>query len=108
MFKVKPQGPPEYTFGYLLKDGKMRFRIDSVEKAIALDASFCSSEHLRHFHFLKELALNSTHIKKTQLANDECLFINNKTMLHGRTGFEDQKRHLLRIRFYNMSDIDVQ
>lgn len=100
IFKVNRNGPPEYTFGYLIKKGEMRFRIDTVEKAIALDPSLCSDAHLLHFNTLKQVILNSEHIITDKLKNNECLFINNKTMLHGRTEFEDKQRHLLRIRFY--------
>lgn len=107
VFKINPQGPPEYTFGHLLKDGKMRFRIDSVQKAMRLDASLFSSEHFSYFNFLSDIVLNSKKTKSTQLEKNECLFINNKTMLHGRTEFKDKKRHLLRVRFYDKSNIDI-
>lgn len=101
VFKENPNGPPEFTAGYLLKNGEMRFRVDAVERALAIDSSLCSDEQIEVFNYLKKIVINSKAIVRTYLENHECLFINNKTMLHGRTRFLDQNRHLLRIRFNN-------
>ena len=101
VFKENPSGPPEFAAGYLLKNGEMRFRVDAVERALAIDSLLCSEEQIEVFNYLKDTVINSKAIVRTYLEKHECLFINNKTMLHGRTRFTDQDRHLLRIRFNN-------
>jgi alpha-ketoglutarate-dependent taurine dioxygenase len=101
VFKRNLQGPPEFTFGYILKDGEMRFRLDAIERALAIDPTLCTKKQVDIFKFLKDTIFDSKKVIYTYLENNECLFINNKTMLHGRTKFVDPNRHLLRIRFNN-------
>ena len=101
IFKENPSGPPEVSFGYLLKEETIRFRVDAVERALEIDSSLCSEQQIDSFKRLKRIILNSEKILYTHIENNECLFINNQTMLHGRTQFNDTNRHLLRIRFNN-------
>ena len=103
IFKIDADGPVEYVLGHILNKGEMRFRIDAIEQAFNLHPELFSDSHLKHFEYLKQTVLNSKHIKTMLLQDDECLFINNKKMLHGRTDFKDQSRHLLRIRFNKTS-----
>lgn len=102
VFKENPLGPPEFTFGYLLKEGKMRFRIDALERALKIEPNLCTKVQVEAFNYLKGIVLNSKKVQYTYLENKECLFINNKTMLHGRTKFTDNQRHLLRVRFNDL------
>jgi len=98
VFKKTDSEGAEFNFGPMLREGEIRFRVDTFEKAIALRPDFCSSEQKDAFMLLKEVILNSPSTQRFVLERGDLIFINNKTMLHGRTQFEDHTRHLLRIR----------
>ena len=101
IFKEDPLGPPEVSFGYLLKEEIKRFRVDAVERALEINSSLCSEQRIDSFKRLKRIILNSEKILYIHIENNECLFINNQTMLHGRTQFNETNRYLVRIRFNN-------
>lgn len=104
VFKLDDNKTSEFNFGTIFQpDGKIRFRIDTVRKAIDLNPDFCSDVQIEAFNFLVSLIQTTTHTQSFFLEDNDLIFINNKTMLHGRTGFTDSNRHLLRIRmnFYN-------
>lgn len=88
----------EYNFGPILKENEIRFRIDTFEKAIKERPEFCTKDQLRAYNALKNTVLNSQKIRKFYLKENDLIFINNKTVLHGRSAFTDPERHLLRIR----------
>lgn len=97
-FQKKNSKGPEFSFGTIIRPNEIRFRIDTVEKALAYDPGFCTAEQVEAFDFLKDLIRNSSKTKNLFLKRNDLIFINNKTMLHGRGSFKDRKRHLLRIR----------
>lgn len=88
----------EFNFGHILSDNEIRFRIDTFEKAIELRPDLCDSEQLQAYNILKNIIINSPSIERFHLKERDLVFINNKTVLHGRTSFRDVSRHLLRIR----------
>jgi alpha-ketoglutarate-dependent taurine dioxygenase len=98
VFKKNNSDAPEYNFGPILREREIRFRIDTFEKAVLSDDSLCTKEQVEAYKELKKLVLNSTKTKKFYLENNDLVFLNNKTLLHGRSLFTDEKRHLLRIR----------
>lgn len=98
VFRKHPDGKPEFAFGPILRDNEIRFRIDTIEKALAYAPEFCSAEQLAAFNFLKQLIRSSKATQHFFLENNDLIFIHNKTMLHGRGSFTDPERHLLRIR----------
>lgn len=98
VFRQNPGGAPEFAFGPIIRPNEIRFRIDTVEKALAYDSGFCSDEQIAAFSFLKNLVRNSSSTMHFFLEDNDLIFINNKTMLHGRGSFTDTARHLLRIR----------
>lgn len=94
----KSKDENEFNFGPILRDNEIRFRVDTCEKAIRIRPDLCTEEQKEAFIILKDLILNSPSIKNFYLEENDLIFINNKTMLHGRSQFTDHKRHLLRIR----------
>lgn len=98
VFRKKSGEDPEFNFGPILRDGEIRFRIDTFEKALTAAPNLCTPRQLSAFNFLKEHIRNSPSMKTFFLEDRDLIFINNKTMLHGRGSFTDANRHLLRIR----------
>lgn len=89
----------EFNFGPILSDGIIRFRVDTLEKALAARPDFCSADQIFAYNELKQIILNSSSISRFFLQERDLIFINNRTMLHGRSEFNDKDRHLLRVRF---------
>lgn len=103
VFRKNKQEGVEINFGPVFNNGQIRFRIDTMEKALAHDPSLCTERQLNSFNFLKNLVRNTTRINRFFLNDRDLIFINNKTMLHGRGSFTDSERHLLRIRMNKAS-----
>lgn len=98
VFKLSNNPSSEYNFGPILRDNEIRFRVDTFEKAIEANPELCTKQQLLAYNVLKEIVLNSPYRMHFHLNENDLIFINNKTMLHGRKGFSDLSRHLLRIR----------
>lgn len=98
IFNKKNGQEPEFNFGPILSDNEIRFRVDTIEKAIEYDPSLCTKEQKEAFYFLVNLVRSSSSKKEFFLEDNDLIFINNKTTLHGRSSFQDYDRHLLRIR----------
>lgn len=98
VFKKNDIEENEFNFGPILREDEIRFRIDTFEKAIKLNRDFCSEEQILAYEVLKNIILNNTKILNFYLEEGDLIFVNNKTALHGRSMFTDEKRHLLRIR----------
>lgn len=98
VFRKETGDGPEFNFGPVLRDGEIRFRIDTFEKALVAAPNLCTPRQLSAFTLLKELVRSSPSTKTFFLEDRDLIFINNKTMLHGRGSFTDSERHLLRIR----------
>lgn len=98
VFRKKTGDEPEFNFGPILREGEIRFRIDTFEKALAAAPDLCTPRQLSAFNVLKEHIRSSPSMKTFFLEDRDLIFINNKTMLHGRGSFTDSDRHLLRIR----------
>ena len=93
------QGEKEYNFGPILGLNEIRFRVDTLEKALKEKPDSCTKEQAQAYYQLKNIIINSPSIKRFFLEDGDLLLVNNKTMLHGRSQFSDPNRHLLRIRF---------
>ncbi|MFY0593567.1 TauD/TfdA family dioxygenase [Roseivirga sp.] len=98
VFKKNESEEREYNWGPILRENEIRFRVDTFEKAIAENPDFCTAEQIEAYQVLKKIILESANIKRFYLEDRDLIFINNKTMLHGRNSFQDPERHLLRIR----------
>lgn len=98
VFRKQAGDKPEFNFGPVLRDGEIRFRIDTFEKALAAAPDLCSPQQLVAFNLLKEHVRSSPSKNTFFLEDRDLIFINNKTMLHGRGSFTDADRHLLRVR----------
>lgn len=88
----------EYNFGAMLRDDGIRFRVDTFEKAIAERPDLCTPEQVLAYRTIKQVILGSPSTLDFTLEAGDLVFIHNKTMLHGRTPFTDETRHLWRIR----------
>lgn len=98
VFKKVQSDKPEFNFGPILRENEIRFRVDTFEKALSHTEAVCSDKQLDAYYKLKEVILNHKMLGEFFLEPKDLIFINNKTMLHGRAEFEDHTRHLLRIR----------
>uniref|UniRef100_UPI0040489576 TauD/TfdA family dioxygenase n=1 Tax=Roseivirga sp. TaxID=1964215 RepID=UPI0040489576 len=93
------QDEKEYNFGSILGLNEIRFRVDTLEKALKERPDLCTKDQAQAYYQLKDIIINSPSIKRFFLEDGDLLLVNNKTMLHGRSQFSDPNRHLLRIRF---------
>lgn len=98
VFKKTKGDEPEFNFGPILRENEIRFRVDTFEKALNHPEAICSKEQLEAYYILKDIILNHDKMDEFYLEACDLIFINNKSMLHGRAEFEDHTRHLLRIR----------
>ena len=98
VFKKKNTQEPEFNFGPILRPNEIRFRVDTIEKALDYNPDFITGEQFEAFTFLVNLVRTTKYRKEFFLEENDLIFINNKTMLHGRGSFTDYDRHLLRIR----------
>ncbi|MEQ8546874.1 MAG: TauD/TfdA family dioxygenase [Cyclobacteriaceae bacterium] len=103
VFKKDHSKNVEFNFGPILRNNEIRFRVDTFEKAISNRPDLCTGQQLEAYQTLKEIILNSKNTKYFYLENRDLIFINNKTMLHGRESFTDSERHLLRIRMNKLA-----
>ena len=88
----------EMNWGPILRENEIRFRVDTLEKAVTASGDRCTKEQIDAYYYLKNLICNSPSLKRFFLERGDLLFVNNKTMLHGREAFQDPERHLLRVR----------
>jgi alpha-ketoglutarate-dependent taurine dioxygenase len=98
VFKKNSSVEFEFNFGPVLRNNEIRFRVDTFEKALKACPDLCTEEQVSAFEVLKNIILKNSKILAFHLQARDLIFINNKTMLHGRSEFKDQSRHLLRIR----------
>jgi len=98
VFRLGEGAQPEFNYGPILRDSEIRFRIDTFEKALLAAPEICTVEQIEAFEYLKNLIRTTKSTQTFFLETGDLLFINNKTMLHGRSSFNDPGRHLLRIR----------
>jgi alpha-ketoglutarate-dependent taurine dioxygenase len=91
---------PAHEDALILTDaGTVRFRPDTIEEGMKLAPDFRTQERenaLRVFGAMIDRSLDRCAVT---LGKGDMIFINNHTVLHGRTAFEDKSRLLLRIRF---------
>lgn len=95
---AKNNDSPEFNYGPILRENEIRFRVDTFEKALQHKDAICSEEQIKAYKILKKIILDNEYTQQFYLEEKDLIFINNKTMLHGRDEFKDENRHLLRIR----------
>jgi len=98
VFKKSKEDKVEFNYGPILRENEIRFRVDTFEKALMHKEAICSTAQIEAYQILKEVILNNYFTQYFYLEAKDLIFINNKTMLHGRSEFSDDKRHLIRIR----------
>ena len=103
VFKKEKNTTPEFNYGPILLENEIRFRVDTFEKALIHKEAKCSEKQIEAYKILKKIILENEEIEKFYLEERDLIFINNKTMLHGRSEFMDKERHLLRIRMNKLN-----
>ena len=98
VFKQEQNDLPEFVYGPILTESTIRFRVDTMRKALPFHEGLLSDSALLAFNELTDIVTNSPRIKRFHLEPRDLIFINNTTTLHGRTAFKDANRHMLRIR----------
>jgi len=99
-FKRNPTSGREYVYAPILeKDGKLRFRSDTLRKALDDMKGDFHRQVENAYEMMVDILSSSKNIRYFFLEKGDLVFINNRTVLHGRTAFSDINRHLLRIRF---------
>lgn len=98
VFKQDDSLEQEFNYGPILRENEIRFRIDTFEKALLKLDGYCTDKQMEAYEALKKIAIESKNTKSFFLEEGDLIYINNKTMLHGRGQFTDHNRHLLRIR----------
>jgi len=98
VFKKEVDVEHEHNDGLILTEAAIRFRGDTIEESINRSPSLVDSSQIKALNTLQNLLRSSTLIKRIMMEPGDLILINNKTMLHGRTGFNDKSRHLLRVR----------
>ena len=103
VFKKHSSKKVEYVLGTILTGAEIRYRTDTIQKALDYHPSICTPRQVTAFHYLRDLVRNSAYTHKFFLEKGDLFLINNKTTLHGRGSFTDNERHLLRIRMNKIS-----
>jgi len=103
VFKKNASVEHEFNFGPILRENEIRFRVDTFEKALSIKRDLSDEEQMEAYHALKNIILKTSKTQMLFLQPKDLIFINNKTMLHGRGQFTDADRHLLRIRMNKKS-----
>lgn len=80
----------------------MRWRYDSIKKGLEARPDMSSPELLQAVEIMHRVAEQEAARFMEQLPTDTLLLADNHRMLHGRTTYTDERRHLVRIR---MSDV---
>ncbi|HUH85637.1 MAG TPA: TauD/TfdA family dioxygenase [Stellaceae bacterium] len=78
----------------------VRFRGDCLAAGFAMREDLRSNERLWAIEHFRAAAENSERRLSYRLQPDEALVLDNHTMLHARTDFADQSRHLIRVRMH--------
>ncbi len=80
----------------------MRWRYDAIVKGLAARPDLDTPALRRAVELMNQVAEHDAPRFSEQLPTDTLLLVDNRHMLHGRTTYEDEGRHLIRIR---MSDL---
>lgn len=87
--------------GPVLGDGPfVRFRYDCLMAGFALREDLRSNERVWAIEHFRAMAESSEARVFYHLQPDEAIIIDNHIMLHARTDFRDQDRHLIRVRMH--------
>lgn len=88
----------EYNVGPILDGEEIRYRSDMIQRCIEVAPHLFDAEMIEALNFLKGVVDNCESTSKVTLQTGDLLILNNKSLLHGRTAFEDESRHLMRVR----------
>jgi alpha-ketoglutarate-dependent taurine dioxygenase len=89
------------VFGPPTREGDrftLRWRYDAIRKGLAARPDLATPELMEALELMHNVAEIHAARFKEQLPTDTLLWADNHRMLHGRTTYEDERRHLIRIR----------
>jgi len=84
----------------------MRWRYDSIEKGIAARPDLVTPELRAALALMNDVAETKAARFKDQLPTDTLMLVDNHHMLHGRTTYTDERRHLIRIRISDVPNAE--
>ncbi|MGV7207238.1 TauD/TfdA family dioxygenase [Oxalobacteraceae bacterium A2-2] len=93
------------VFGAPVRPGErftLRWRYDSIQKGLALRPDLAAPAVLDALAVMNDVAEHRAARYKEQLPADTLMLADNHRMLHGRTTYEDERRHLIRIRISDL------
>jgi alpha-ketoglutarate-dependent taurine dioxygenase len=98
-----------YSYTPVLADKPMwRWRKDKIEQGLA-EHPWCATPEVREaLDTVSAVLADPTGEFRVALPTDALVIINNHVAFHGRTAFTDPDRHLLRIRFHDVTETDPQ
>ena len=99
IFKQEKDNDKEVIFGKVLEEGKIRYRYDTLIKGLEFVPGILSDKQIKMIGEFEKLVNEDIETESYMLENGEMVVLNNKKVLHKRSGFSDLERHLLRIRF---------
>jgi alpha-ketoglutarate-dependent taurine dioxygenase len=103
------QGTLEATFATVLGDHpQIRYRTDTLEAGLQAFPEYDTPATRRALGALKSVLNDQSMMFREHLGDDSLLVTNNHVGLHGRTAFEDQERHVIRIRIADGSENAVK
>ncbi|MBK8252637.1 MAG: TauD/TfdA family dioxygenase [Polyangiaceae bacterium] len=92
-------GPHQVQWGHVIsRCPRIRYRLDTIRAGLALHPAMGNERLLAALSNFADCAEHSANIFEAALPQDSLCIINNHCVLHGRTGFTDRSRHLLRAR----------
>ncbi|WP_197065297.1 TauD/TfdA family dioxygenase [Massilia sp. 9096] len=84
----------------------IRWRYDSIMKGLAARPDLDTPELRDAIALMNHAAEHAAPRFVHQLATDTLLLVDNHHMLHGRTTYDDEKRHLIRIRISDLPNAE--
>ncbi|WP_332848137.1 TauD/TfdA family dioxygenase [Massilia sp. S19_KUP03_FR1] len=93
------------VFGAPCREGErftLRWRYDAIRKGLASCPSMSSPALLAALEIMHQVAEEGATRFREQLPTDTLMIADNHRMLHGRTTYTDEQRHLIRIRMSNV------
>ncbi len=102
---IQNSGQPEVIKSTVLSDSpQVRFRYDSIIEGLSIMGEESIGEDAMHALDTFRIAVSLCAPDLVTLESGDLLLVNNHRLIHGRTGFIDSKRLLLRVRMHQREE----
>lgn len=98
VFRKNLEAEIEFNAGPILVGNTIRYRSDVIERCLEVDPSLFDDGMIEALEFMRSAVNSSESTLSGTLETRDLVILHNKTMLHGRSAFTDENRHLLRVR----------